>query len=114
MACAAVLVAALALAVIVLFSRGQWIVALLVTAVPAVILLQLARYRSAARRGTAAAPSSLDGALMAVVFYLVVVPAAFLVRLFSGDVLGRRGARKSYWVTRSTPADGRTDVRSQF
>lgn len=39
--------------------------------------------------------------LLAAIYYLVVTPVALLMRLLRYDPMGRRGARDTYWSTRT-------------
>lgn len=54
--------------------------------------------------------------ILTIIFYLVFTPIGFLVRLFKGDLLGRKIDKKtgSYWIKKETIEFDRSNYERQF
>jgi hypothetical protein len=52
--------------------------------------------------------------IMGIIYLLVFMPAGLLLRLFGHRPLARDRSATSYWIRRSTPNGGRSDLRRQF
>jgi hypothetical protein len=52
--------------------------------------------------------------IMSIVYLLVLTPTGLLLRLFGHRSLARDRSASSYWIRRSAPDGGRSDLRHQF
>jgi Saxitoxin biosynthesis operon protein SxtJ len=52
--------------------------------------------------------------IMGIVYLLVLTPTGLLLRLFGHRPLTRDRSARSYWIPRSAPNGGRSDLRRQF
>jgi hypothetical protein len=52
--------------------------------------------------------------IMGIVYLLVLMPAGLLLRVSGHRPLARARSARSYWIRRSTPDSGRSDMRRQF
>jgi saxitoxin biosynthesis operon SxtJ-like protein len=52
--------------------------------------------------------------IMGIIYLLVLTPTGLLLRLFGHRPLARDRSARSYWIRRSAPDGGRSELRRQF